>query len=248
MVTFIGASGGAGATTLALAAADHVSSKSPERAAATCVVDLDFQRANCGTYLNLQNEFDMDGIVGNPDRLDVELMDIIKLTREPGFTLYSFERPELPFEAAGPDFVFKLLDLAAYRFDDVIIDLPNVETPWRDTVLSTSDEIFLVFELNIASLRHAKRLYTRIRELRGSAANVTLVANKRKRKWFGNHFSNRELEKIFKVKRIKAVSLDIPLMTDALNRALLPREVHSRTRFSKETRAIFKERLDAPVR
>ena len=108
----------------------------------------------------------------------------------------------------APSFVLKLLDLAAYRFDDIVIDLPNLETPWQASVLSTSDEIFIVFELNLASLRQAKRLYGKIRELRGNGASITLVANKQKRKWFGNHFSRKELEKVFKAPNIRSVSLD----------------------------------------
>jgi pilus assembly protein CpaE len=248
VITFISASGGAGATTLALAASEYLAKKSSDAAAATCLVDLDFQHANCSSYLNLYNEFDLTGVITQPERLDVELMDIIKLMRAPGFTLYSFERPELPFEPKGQDFVFKLLDLAAYRFDNVVIDLPNRETPWSNTVLSTSDEIFLVFELNIVSLRHAKQIYSRIRELRGSAASVTLVANKHKRKLFGNHFSRSELQKIFKMPHIKSVSLDAPLLTDAVNRALLPSEVHSRARFNKDVKALLRERLDAKPR
>ena len=115
--------------------------------------------------------------------------------------------------------MFRLLDLVAYRFDNIVIDLPNLETPWHNSVLSTSDEIFIVFELNIASLRQGKRLYKKIRELRGNTASVTLVANKHKRKMFGNHFSRSELEKIFKAPHIKSVALDNALLTDALNRA-----------------------------
>jgi len=248
VITFIGAGGGAGATTLALSAAEYLSKKSLSMAAATCLVDLDFQHANCSSYLNLYNEFDLTSVISQPERLDVELMDIIKLMRSPGFTLYSFERPELPFEPKGQDFVFKLLDLAAYRFDNVVIDLPNRETPWLNTVLSSSDEIFLVFELNVVSLRHAKQIYSRIRELRGSAASVTLVANKHKRKLFGNHFSRGELQKIFKMPHIKSVSLDAPLLTDAVNRALLPTEVHARARFNKDVKSMFRERLDAKTR
>ena len=244
IITFISASGGAGATTLALSAAAQLASRSAEHAAGTCLVDLDFQHANCSTYLNLANEFDLNGVIEHPDRLDVELMDIIKLTRAPGFTIYSFERPELPFEPHGQEFVFKLLDLAAYRFDDVIIDLPNIESPWQNTVLSTSDEIFLVFELNIPSLKHAKRIQHRIRELRGNAANVTLIANKHKRKLFGNHFSRRDLEKVFKMPNIKSVALDTALLTDSVNRAILPTEAHARARFNKDLRAIFRDRLE----
>ncbi|RUW76486.1 MULTISPECIES: AAA family ATPase [unclassified Mesorhizobium] len=243
IITFIAASGGAGATTLALSAAEYLASKSSERAASTCLVDLDFQSANCGAYLNQFNQFDLSGIIGQPERLDVELMDVIKLSRPSGLTLYSFERPELPFEPHGADFVLRLLDLVAYRFDDIVIDLPNIETPWHSSVLSTSDEIFIVFELNVASLRQGKRLYKKIRELRGNQVSITLVANKHKRKWFGNHFSRSELEKIFKAPHIKSVALDNALLTDALNRAILPSEVDGRARFNKDLKLMFKERL-----
>lgn len=245
VMTFMSASGGAGATTLALSAAKYIADKSAHHAAGTCLVDLDFQSANCGAYLNLSNQFDIEAIVGQPDRLDVELMDVIKLTRDPGFTIYSFERPGLPFEPTGRDFVLKLLDLIAYRFDNVVVDLPNLETPWQSSVLSTSDEIFVVFELNVASLRQAKRLYSRIRELKGNASSVTLVANKHKRKLFGNHFSRSELEKIFAAKHIKAAAFDPSLMSDALNRAMLPGEVDGRARFNRDLKQIFEERIDA---
>ncbi|MER8844167.1 AAA family ATPase [Mesorhizobium australicum] len=248
IITFISASGGAGATTLALSAAEFLASKSTERAASTCLVDLDFQSANCGAYLNLFNQFDLAGIIGQPERLDVELMDVIKLSRPSGLTLYAFERPQLPFEPQGADFVFRLLDLVAYRFDDIVIDLPNIETPWHNSVLSTSDEIFIVFELNVASLRQGKRLYKKIRELRGNAVSITLVANKHKRKWFGNHFSRSELEKIFKAPHIKSVGLDNALLADALNRAMLPSEVDGRARFSKDLKKMFRERLDDAAR
>ncbi|WP_265517347.1 AAA family ATPase [Nitratireductor luteus] len=245
IITFIGASGGAGATTLALAAADYFAGSSPGKAEDTCLVDLDFQSACCSAYLNLSNEFDLEAIVSHPERLDVELMDVIKLSRKPGFTLYSFERPGLPYEPTGADFVFRLLDLVAYRFEEVIIDLPNLETPWHNSVLSTSDEIFIVFELNIASLRLAKRLHRKVRELRGNSASITLIANKHKRKLFGNHFSQRELEKVFKAPNIRSVALDGALLTDALNRAMLPTEVHARARFNKDLKNIFRERLHA---
>ncbi|TIT40018.1 MAG: pilus assembly protein, partial [Mesorhizobium sp.] len=118
------------------------------------------------------------------------------------------------------------------------------ETPWQNSVLSTSDEIFIVFELNVASLRQGKRLYKKIRELRGNNVSITLVANKHKRKWFGNHFSRGELEKIFKAPNIKSVSLDNALLADALNRAMLPSEVDGRARFNKDLKKMFRERLD----
>ena len=95
------------------------------------------------------------------------------------------------------------------------------------------------------SHRCAKKLYTRIREIKGNAASVTLVANKHKRKLFGNHFSKGELEKIFAAKHIKTVAFDPDLMSDALNRAMLPVEIHRRARLNRDLKRIFEERVDA---
>ncbi|TGV88544.1 pilus assembly protein, partial [Mesorhizobium sp. M2D.F.Ca.ET.145.01.1.1] len=75
-----------------------------------------------------------------------------------------------------------------------------------------------------------------------------LVANKHKRKWFGNHFSRGELEKIFKAPNIKSVSLDNALLADAVNRAMLPSEVDGRARFNKDLKKMFRERLDDAAR
>lgn len=104
-------------------------------------------------------------------------MDVIKLSRPSGLTLYSFERPQLPFEPQGGDFVFRLLDLVAYRFDDIVIDLPNIETPWQNSVLSTSDEIFIVFEPQ-------RRL--------AAAGQTALHEDPRAARQFGEHHAGRQ--------------------------------------------------------
>ncbi|TIM81514.1 MAG: pilus assembly protein, partial [Mesorhizobium sp.] len=43
-------------------------------------------------------------------------------------------------------------------------------------------------------------------------------------------------------------SLDNALLTDALNRAILPSEVAGRARFNKDLKRMFKERLDDAAR
>ncbi len=45
-------------------------------------------------------------------------------------------------------------------------------------------------------------------------------------------------------KLIKSLALDNALLTDALNRAILPSEVDGRARFNKDLKRMFKERLD----
>ena len=238
VTTFVPASGGAGATTLALSAAAFLA----RRAGAsdeTCLVDLDFETASCSSYLNLACEFELKDVVARPERLDIELLDVIKLEREPGITLFSFERPEMPFTDNGRDFVLRLLDLVAFRHRNVVIDLPNLSTPWFDDVLRNSNRIFIVCEFNIPSLRQARQLVRRVRETRGSADVVTVVANKKARSLFGQPISRKDAQKIFGDREVRIVSRDDLLMSEALNRALLPDDISPRSRMVKDMRKLF---------
>jgi pilus assembly protein CpaE len=238
--TFISATGGAGATTMALAAASVLAkkAKAPDE---TCIVDLDFEGASCSSHLNLVNEFDLDNVVNQPGRLDIELLDVIKLEREPGITLFSFERAEMPFTSNGRDFVLRLLDLAAFRYHDVIIDMPNLSTPWFSDVLRNSNRIFVVCEFNIPSLRQARRLVRRIREQRGNSDAVTIIVNKDSRSFFGRPISRKDAEKIFADKEVRTIARDDALMNEALNRALLPSDISPRSRTVKQIKKLFDE-------
>jgi pilus assembly protein CpaE len=238
--TFISATGGAGATTMALAAAAVLAkkAKAPDE---TSVVDLDFEGASCSSYLNLVNEFDLDNVVNQPGRLDIELLDVIKLERDPGITLFSFERAEMPFTRNGRDFVLRLLDLAAFRYHDVIIDMPNLSTPWFNDVLRNSNRIFVVCEFNIPSLRQARRLVRRIREQRGNSDTVTIIVNKDSRSLFGRPISRKDAEKIFADKEVHTIVRDDALMNEALNRALLPSDISPRSRTVKQIKKLFDE-------
>jgi pilus assembly protein CpaE len=238
--TFISATGGAGATTMALAAASVLAkkAKAPDE---TCVVDLDFEGAICSSYLNLVNEFDLDNVVNQPGRLDIELLDVIKLERDPGITLFSFERADMPFTRNGHDFVLRLLDLAAFRYHDVIIDMPNLSTPWFNDVLRNSNRIFVVCEFNIPSLRQARRLVRRIREQRGNSDAVTIIVNKDSRSFFGRPISRKDAEKIFADKEVHTIARDDALMNEALNRALLPSDISPRSRTVKQIKKLFDE-------
>jgi len=235
--TFIGATGGAGATTMSLMAAYLLARKSA--AGETGLVDLDFQSASCGAYLNLGKELDLDALLAGPERLDTELLDLIKLDRPPGIALYSFERPGLYFAPNANRLVLRLLDQVALKYRDVVIDLPNLEVPWFDDVVSHSDNIFVVFETNVPSLRQARRLVTQIKEKHGAHLNVVPIANKTTFKLIGNTISRGDIAKMLGNVKFHTVSRDEELMTDALNRALIAPEISQRAKMVKEFSHIF---------
>ena len=229
VTTIIGASGGAGATTLALMAGHYLS-----QSGTVALVDLDFQTGSCGAYLNSQNEFDLAAVVANPDRLDAELLDLIKAGQRANLELYSFERPDLVFAPTARRFALRLLDLLTLRHKEVVIDLPNLSTPWFDDVVRHSDDVVIVFETNVAALRQAKMLLRRVEAARGGSKGIALLANKTRFRMFGNPISRKDVEKLLGVDHFHTAVRDHELLTDAVNRAIFPSEVSSHASFVRQ--------------
>lgn len=241
VTTVIGAAGGAGATTIALMAMAQLAKGAPDGQVA--LADLDFQTASSGSYLNLRSEFDIDAIAANPDRLDVELLDTIKLHYAPNMSLYAFERPHLNFAPEARRFVLGLLDLLSARYRDVVVDLPNLATPWFDDVVRHSDCVILVFDVNIPSMRLANRLFRRIVDIRGGSADVKAVANKANFKLFGNTISRRDVKKVLGIEQFDEIVRDDLLLVNSLNRAMLPSEIAGRSNFVRQTRHFLEKHL-----
>ena len=237
VATFVPASGGAGATTLALLAADSIARRSKTGRAS--VIDLDFQSANCAAYLGATSEFDIDSFVDNPDRLDHELLDLMKKVHEPRISLYSFERPGLYFHPRAREFVLRFLDLAVTKTDAILIDLPNLRTPWFADVVRHSDVTFVVSELNVPSLGRTRRLLAEIADIRGGSAGVEVVMNKAEFKLFGNVIARKDVEKMLGSVPFHTVSADQQLANDAINRGLLLSEIGSRSKLVRDAQSLF---------
>jgi len=105
-------------------------------------------------------------------------MDVIKLSRPSGLTLYAFERPQLPFEPQGSDFVFRLLDLVATASTTSSSTCPISKRLAQFRAFDERRDLHrLRAQRRFAAARQAA--LHKIRELRGNAVSITLVANKK---------------------------------------------------------------------
>src|SRR5207237_5255204 len=90
MVSFIGARGGVGTTTLATNLAWHLANRQSRRVA---LVDLDLQHGDCSLLLNIENTPGFREALANPLRLDNLLLDrIMTQVGERLYVLGSHER------------------------------------------------------------------------------------------------------------------------------------------------------------
>lgn len=230
--------GGSGGTSVAIMMAHYLSRRRKRSHPTGALFDLDFSKADVGAYLNIENAFKLEGVVGKSERVDLEFIDVIKKTHESGFTLFSFESPELTFSELASELVLKMLDLVSYRHDHTVLDLSSYMTRWQPTILSGVDTVTIVSGPSLPSLQRAKQKLKQITALRNSEAGIRIVTNRIKTSVFGSQFGKKELSKLFDSSILTIIPDEQQTMMEALNRGLLPSEVNQRSTFCSRVQAM----------
>ena len=96
--------------------------------------------------------------------------------------------PNRPAEMRSfdPDMVTRLLDLVSSHFDYVVFDMPRTWFSWTDSVLLGSNRLFIVSEMTVPGLRHAKQLVDAIRERLGDGPQPQVIVNRFEQRMFGS--------------------------------------------------------------
>jgi pilus assembly protein CpaE len=178
-LAFQSAVGGAGSTTLAIAAASAQVGKANGAGARACVVDLNFQSGAVADYLDVEPNLDLDEIGAAPERLDAHLLEVMLSRHASGLSVLA-ARPQMDRDTRiAPETVARLLDLAAGSFDHVVVDLPRQWTPWSEVIVKGVDKYLIVTELTIPGLRQARRMVDTLGERYGLATKASVIVNKR---------------------------------------------------------------------
>jgi pilus assembly protein CpaE len=155
MVSFVGARGGVGTTTLACNLAWHLANRQARR---VVLVDLDLQHGDCSLIFNLNTLPGFRDALANPLRLDHLLLDrIMTQVGERLFVLGGEEalHDNLQFTAAAIDTLFSVL---RSQFHYVIVDLPRIPAPAYRRALEIADRRVIVVDQTMRSMRDAVRV------------------------------------------------------------------------------------------
>ena len=166
--TFLPAVGGAGVTTLAIQTAMlMLNSGGPRGKPSTCLVDLNFQHGAVADYLDLEPRLNLAEIEPRPDRLDRQLLEVMLSYHASGLAVIAAPNRPADMRSFDPDVVTRLLDLVSTNFDYVVFDMPRTWFSWTDSVLLGSNKLYIVSEITVPGLRHAKQLVAAIKERLG---------------------------------------------------------------------------------
>ncbi|MEE9380586.1 MAG: hypothetical protein V3V03_04190 [Hyphomonadaceae bacterium] len=173
---FTGAVGGAGATTIAIETA-CILARMPE-AGSVCLIDLNIADGMAAAYLDGKPKLDLAGLSEAPERLDEALLKAYCWEHETGITLIAAPRDPDAHELVRKDAILRLLDVACTTFDHVLVDMPRQRLPWTKPVLSGADEVMVVSEFTVPSLRAAAEMALDTDQMRVAECPSKLVVNR----------------------------------------------------------------------
>jgi pilus assembly protein CpaE len=240
-VTFIGARGGVGATTLAVHAAIVLNKNAATQA--TMLVDLDLAGGSCSDYLDMAAGWQVDELADDPSRLDDRMLDGMAPQHGSGLTVLSAHRKFLSPSEIPDDVVTRTLDVASRRFANLVVDLPRNWHGWSDGVLGGSTDVFVVTDSTVPGLKAASRLHGELAAELGTEVTPKIIVNKYGHSLFGSGLSVSELRKHLGASLAGTVADETKVVREAIDRGVPLTEVKSNSRILRDLKTI----LEAPA-
>ncbi|MBN1588796.1 MAG: hypothetical protein JW888_04710 [Pirellulales bacterium] len=202
-----GTSGGCGCTTIAINLAYEVSFLRKTR----CILlELALRRGSLADHLDIRPSYSMTDLLAEPDRLDSYLLQHALTNVTDDFSVLPG-----PYEAAAsevPDVndVLKLVNLAKHLASEVFLDVPCLYDDLHFRALAAANEVILVVEQTVSSIRAASMICSTLGEQRPS-----LIVNRYNPKMEG--FSAKRLRELLKPQSLWTVAKDDAVVTATNN-------------------------------
>ncbi|HEY2135816.1 MAG TPA: response regulator receiver protein [Xanthobacteraceae bacterium] len=238
--TYLPAVGGAGVTTLAIQTALLLLRNSGQKVhPATCLVDLNFQHGACADYLDLEPRLDLKEIEPRPERLDRQLLEVMTAYHASGLAVIAAPNRPAEMRSFDPDIVTRLLDLVSSHFNYVVIDMPRTWFSWTDSVLLGSNRLFIVSEMTVPGLKHAKQLVAAISERLGESQRPQVIINRFQQRLFGAGLRRSDIEQALGKDFVAAIPNNYSLVREAIDRGVPLDEVKPGNQITSELKRLM---------
>jgi pilus assembly protein CpaE len=174
-LSFFGAKGGAGTTTLAVNSSIDIArlSKRP-----TLIVDLHQFTGEVSLFLGVRPRFTVIDALDNLHRLDQEFLKELVVRHKSGLDILAggdqIDRPG-PHDAPA---VEQLLQMLGRSYDFIVVDAGTVTGTVADVAVFAADSIYLVANPDIASVRNAHRIVDRFEQLGSGKDKIRILLNR----------------------------------------------------------------------
>jgi len=174
-LVFFGAKGGAGTTTIAVNCGVELARLSKR---STIIVDLKAGLGEVSLFLGVRPRFSLLDAIDNLHRLDREFLRELVVKHKSGLEILAgsdhFDRPG----AADAGAIEELLRLLARQYECILVDAGSQINSCTVAALYTADQMFLVANPDVPSVRNAQRLLDRVRQLGACGERVRVLLNR----------------------------------------------------------------------
>jgi len=174
VVGMIGARGGVGVTTLAINAAFLMAEKLSRR---TALVDMDIYAGNIALALDLEPTRGLREALDDPERVDETFLQNAMAKFGKSLHVLATEEAFDDTVRLTDEKVLMLADTIRNNFDMAIMDLPRHFIMREPALFSRFDDVVIVAELTLQSLRDVNRL-TKLMAIRNRQAKIHVIANR----------------------------------------------------------------------
>lgn len=230
-LTFMGARGGVGTTSIAIHAGLLAAKHAGPAAAAACIVDLDLTSGACADYLDLQPAWALDDIIADPGRLDVHMLDVMTATHAQGLKVLSARRKYGQVSGFAPEVITRTLDLASQRYSNLVVDLPRHAESWTDGVILGSSSVYIVTDFSVPGVKAAHRMAQDIAAHYAGEVDPKVIIKKYSRALFGSGLSVSDVRGLLGERLAGYVSAEDSLLKEAIDRGIPVTDIKPRNAF-----------------
>lgn len=174
-LVFFGAKGGAGTTTVAVNCAVELARLTKRQA---IIIDLKACLGEVALFLGVRPRFTVLDAIENLHRLDRDFLKELVVRHKSGLEILAaseqFDRPNAQ-DAGAIEELFRALSRS---HDYIVVDAGNAINSVSLAALYAADNIFLVTNPDVPSVRNSQRLVERVRQLGASAERIRIVLNR----------------------------------------------------------------------
>ena len=172
LISFVGARGGVGTTTLAINLARYLADRQNRR---TILLDLDLQSGDCAFALNIRPTPGLRDALTNPLRIDNVFLDRAMAVYGERLFVLSAEEPLRADFAFAPEAIETLVGVLRTHFHYIIADVPRIPAAHQWRALDGADIRIIVADQTLRSVRDAVRLRTALDEGNAGQRNLLVV-------------------------------------------------------------------------
>jgi pilus assembly protein CpaE len=172
LVTFIGARGGVGTSTLAVNLAWFLSNRQKRRVA---LVDLDLRGGDCALMLSVKPTEGLRDALENPMRVDSIFLERTMIPHSERLFVLASEEPFREPLRIEPEAVETLLSVIRSQFHYVIVDVPDFSLPYCQRAVDLAEVRVIVADQTLRSVRDTVRLRPMLGEADAMRRNLLVI-------------------------------------------------------------------------